>query len=180
MSISIISACKFNNPRDNYITKKVFISLRKKRGQFTAYAMILFIYCLLVCLSSTCACPTNRKIKSQDELDRYIEDAIRSGNNDTRCIQWTLIGSAYQLDLIKLLKIQLQQNDSLIIQGHNGSVVDIDCVGRPSNLEEHLEAIQPLSHASLFVLDSLNFMGCPVPILVEEVSKVMISNCVFQ
>ena len=141
--------------------------------------MRLFVYCLLVCLSSNCACPTNRKINSQDELDRYIEDAIRSGNNDTRCIQWTLIGSAYQLDLIKLLKIQLQQNDSLIIQGHNGRVA-IDCVGGPLNLEEDLEAIQPLSHASLFVLDSLNFMGCPVPILVEEVSKVVISNCVFQ
>ena len=144
--------------------------------------MRAFFYCILMYLSSTCACPTTNEVKSQAELDRYIDDAIRNENNDTRCIQWTLIRSAYQLDLIKLLKIQLRQNDSLIIQGHNGAVVDIYCVGGPSNLEslEQLEAIQPLSHASLFVLDSLNFMGCPVPILVEEVSKVMISNCVFQ
>ena len=124
------------------------------------------------------ACP--KDVKSQAELDRYIEDVISFRSDDTRCTQWTLIGSVYQLDLIKLLTIELQQNDSLIIQGHNGTMVDIDCVGGPSNLEKILEAVQPLSHASLVVLDSLNFMGCPVPILLEEVSKVMISNCIFQ
>ena len=123
-------------------------------------------------------CP--KDVKSQAELDRYIEDVISFRSDDTRCTQWTLIGSVYQLDLIKLLTIELQQNDSLIIQGHNGTMVDIDCVGGPSNLEEILEAVQPLSHASLVVLDSLNFMGCPVPILLEEVSRVMISNCIFQ
>ena len=142
--------------------------------------------CILLCLSNNvdCVCPKDVLIKNQTELDRYTKDVIQSptrANNDTRCIQWSLTGSAYQLDLIKLMKINLQQNDSLIIQGHNGTMVDIDCVGRPSYLEEFgLEAIRPLSHASLIVLDSLNIMGCPVPILIEEVSKVMINNCVFQ
>ena len=148
--------------------------------------LLVILYCLLMYSIGTsvdCACPRN--VKSQAELDRYIDGVIsfRSDphNNDTRCIQWTLTGSAYQLDLIKLMKISLQQNDSLIIQGHNGTMVDIDCVGGPSNLDEEIvEAIRPLSHASLIVLDSLNIMGCPVPILVEEVSKVMINNCVFQ
>ena len=120
------------------------------------YAMRIFLY-LLMCLSSTsvdCACPN--EVKNQTELNNSIDDVItfrNSGRNGTRCTQWILTGSAYQLDLIKLLTIKLQQNDSLIIQGHNGTMVDIDCVGGPSNLEETLKAIQPLSHASLFVLD---------------------------
>ena len=149
--------------------------------QISAMKISFVVYHLLVCLWSVsvdCSCP--KELRSQAELDHYIDGAILNENNATRCTQWTLIGSVYQLNLIKLLNISLQQNDSLIIQGHNGSVVDIDCVGRSSNLREQMDTIQPLSHASLFVLDSLNFMGCPVPILVEEVSKVTISNCVFQ
>ena len=147
---------------------------------------LVILSCILLYLSRSadCVCPKDVLIKSQAELDRYMDDAIlfrrRVNHTDERCTQWTLTGGAYRLDLIKLLTIELQQNDSLIIQGHNGTMVDIDCVGGPSNLEEILEAIQPLSHASLVVLDSLNFVGCPVPILVEEVSKVIIKNCVFQ
>ena len=59
-------------------------------------------------------------------------------------------------------------------------MVDIDCVGGPTNLEELFEAVQPLSRASLLILDSLIFLECPVPLLIEEVSKVVISNCIFQ
>ena len=167
----------------NDIIIAISVCTRSEVTVLKFYAMRIFLY-LLMCLSSTrvdCACPN--EVKNQAELDNSIDDVTafrNSGRNGTRCTQWILTESAYQLDLIKLLKIKLQQNDSLIIQGHNGTMVDIDCVGGPSNLEETLKAIQPLSHASLFVLDSLNFVGCPVPILVEEVSKVMIKNCVFQ
>ena len=148
---------------------------------------VVILSCVLVLyFSSTSvnsACPEDVLIKSQAELDRYIEGVIsfiRQDDNDTRCIQWTLTGSTYQLDLVKVMEIDLQQNDSLIIQGHDGTMVDIDCVGGPANLEELFKAVRPLSHASLIVLDSLNFIRCPVSILIEEVSTVMINNCVFQ
>ena len=137
--------------------------------------VLIIVSCLSICLGVDCVC-LNKEVTSQVDLDRYIDEA-RSGD-DTRCIHWTLIGSTYQLDLIKLLSINLQQNNSLMIKGHNGTVVDIHCVGGASDMD--LEAIQPLSHVSSIVLDSLNFMGCPVPILVEEVPKVIISNCIFQ
>ena len=130
-----------------------------------------------------CASPENDVlIRNQTELDRYLDDEIsyRRENNATRCIKWTLTGRSYQLDIVELMKINLQQSDSLIIQGHNGNMVDIDCVGGPANLEELFEAVQPLSRASLLILDSLIFLECPVPLLIEEVSKVMISNCIFQ
>ena len=130
-----------------------------------------------------CDCPENDvRIRNQTELDRYLDDEIsyRRKNNTTRCIQWILTGSTYQLDMVELMKINLQQNDSLIIQGHNGNMVDINCVGGPANMEELFEAVQPLSRASLLILDSLIFLECPVPLLIEEVSKVMISNCIFQ
>ena len=122
------------------------------------------------------------RIRNQTELDRYLDDEIsyRREDNATRCIQWILTGSTYQLDTVELMKINLQQSDSLIIQGHNGNMVDIDCVGGPANLEELFEAVQPLSRASLLILDSLIFLECPVPLLIEEVSKVVISDCVFQ
>ena len=123
-----------------------------------------------------CIC-LNKEVTSQVELDRYIDEAARGGDN-TRCIQWILVGSTYQLDLIKLLSISLQQNDSLMIQGYNGTLVDIHCIGGTSDMD--LETVQPLSRFSSIVLDSLNFTDCPVPILVEEVSKVIISNCNFQ
>ena len=130
-----------------------------------------------------CGCPENNLIRNQTEFERYVNDEIlfnRELNNDTRCIQWTLTGSSYQLDIVELMKINLQQSDSLIIQGHNGNMVNIDCLGGPANLEELFEAVQPLSCASLLVLDSLKIVGCPVPILIEEVSKVIITNCAFE
>ena len=130
-----------------------------------------------------CDCPENDvRIRNQTELDRYLDNEIsyRRESNTTRCIQWILTGRSYQLDMVELMKINLQQSDSLIIQGHNGNMVDIDCVGGPANLEELFEAVQPLSRASLLILDSLTFVECPVPLLIEEVSKVLISNCIFQ
>ena len=132
-----------------------------------------------------CAYPENDvRIRNQTELDRYLDNEIsyRRESNTTRCIQWILTGRSYQLDMVELMKINLQQSDSLIIQGHNGNMVDIDCVGGPANMEELFEAVQShaLSRASLLVLDSLTFVRCPVPILIEEVSKVIISNCVFR
>ena len=129
-----------------------------------------------------CGCPDNVLIRSQAEFERYVNDEISFSreNNDTRCIQWTLTGSTYQLDIVELMKINLQQSDSLIIQGHNGNMVNIDCVEGPANLEELFEAVQSLSRASLLVLDSLKIVRCPVPILIEEVSKVIITNCAFE
>ena len=153
----------------------------------TALVILSLSGVLLFELSSSrvdgCACPENDVlIRNQTELDRYLDDEIsyRGENNATRCIKWTHTGRSYQLDIVELMKINLQQSDSLIIQGHNGNMVDIDCVGGPTNLEELFEAVQPLSRASLLILDSLIFLECPVPLLIEEVSKVMISNCIFQ
>ena len=152
-------------------------------------AFVILSSILLLFLNSSivdCTCSGNVLIRNQTELDweldRYLDDEISYGreSNATRCIQWTLTGRSYQLDIVELMKINLQQSDSLIIQGHNGNMVDIDCVGGPTNLEELFEAVQPLSRASLLVLDSLTFVRCPVPILIEEVSKVIISNCVFR
>ena len=154
-------------------------------------AFVILSSVLLLFLSSNrvdCACPGNVLIRNQteldSELDRYLDDEIsyRRKSNATRCIQWILTGRSYQLDIVELMKINLQQSDSLIIQDHNGNMVDIDCVGGPANMEELFEAVQShaLSRASLLVLDSLTFVRCPVPILIEEVSKVIISNCVFR
>ena len=154
-------------------------------------AFVILSSVLLLFFSSNrvdCACPGNVLIRNQteldSELDRYLDDEISYGreSNATRCIKWTLTGKSYQLDIVELMKISLQQSDSLIIQGHNGNMVDIDCVGGPANMEELFEAVQlhALSRASLLVLDSLTFVRCPVPILIEEVSKVIISNCEFR
>lgn len=148
----------------------------------TMKTLVVLLCVLLLYFRVDCGCPHNVLIRNQTELDRYIADEVSFSreNNDTRCIQWSLTGSTYQLDIVELMKINLQHSDSLIIQAHNGNMVDIDCVGGPAKLEELFEAVQPLSRASLLVLDSLNIVRCLMPILIEEVSKVIISNCVFQ
>ena len=56
-----------------------------------------------------CACPENDvRVRNQTELDRYLDDEIsyRRKNNATRCIQWTLTGRSYQLDMVELMKIK--------------------------------------------------------------------------
>lgn len=164
------------------------MGLTEPNSRQLIYAMKRFV--LLMCVLSLCGtnaeydirCPSDILVRNQTELDRYIEEAIsfRRGYTDTRCILWILTGNAYQLDIVKLMNIDLQQSDSLILESaaHNaGTMVTINCVGRP--LVELFETIQPLSNASLVVFANLKFVRCPIPILIEEVSKVIITNCVF-
>ena len=150
-----------------YYLGRWYLSIACQTNAMTTL-VILSLYIsgvLLFELSSSrvdgCACPENDvRVRNQTELDRYLDDEIsyRRENNATKCIQWTLTGSSYQLDIVDLMKINLQQSDSLIIQGHNGNMVNINCVGGPANLEELFETVQPLSRASLLLLDSLIFL----------------------
>ena len=75
-------------------------------------------------------------------------------------------------------------NGSLIMESKGGPA-EINCITSLSgytiyDLEKLREALQPLSGASLVLLDGLVFNGCPVPILIEEALNVVIQNCVFQ
>ena len=63
----------------------------------------------------------------------------------------------------------------------SGSLLaEINCKTGFSDLEMLSKTVQPLSRASLVLLDGLVFIGCPVPILIEEASNVIVQNCVFQ
>ena len=59
-------------------------------------------------------------------------------------------------------------------------MAESNCTASQSDLEELREVVQPISRASLVLMDGLVFTGCPVPIMIEEASSVVIQNCVFQ
>ena len=120
-------------------------------------------------------------ITKQSELDQFVE-SIRTNHNDSSCIELSLTGNnSYTLDIVDFMNVTsffIANNGSLIMQGRGGKV-DINCVSSKSDLNELLRILQPISNAWLVILDGLVFISCPVPVLIEEVSTVMVQNCVF-
>jgi len=122
----------------------------------------------------------NVSVVSQLELNQFIENVATHGEkrNTTNCLYLSLAGgNNYELDIVELMKISI--NGSLIMESKGGPA-EINCMSRLSDLEKLRQTLQPLSHALLVLLDGLIFNGCPVPILIEEASNVIIQNCVFQ
>ena len=123
----------------------------------------------------------NVTASTQLELTQFIENVTTYTDlkNITNCLYLSLAGgSNYELDIIKLIKISI--NGSLLLESKDGSANIACTAGGSFDLEAIRQTLQPLSRASLVLLDGLIFTGCPVPILIEEASNVVIQNCVFQ
>ena len=126
----------------------------------------------------------NTTIVDQLHLTQYIENVTMYSNhwNTTNCLCLSLGGGTnYELDIVKLMKIS--GSGSLVLESKDGSA-EINCTVDQQlymyDPEELYQTVQPLSRASLVLLDGLTFTGCPVPILIEEAANVVIQNCVFQ
>ena len=122
----------------------------------------------------------NVTVATQLELSQFVENVTNYTNrcNATNCLFLSLtVGGSYELDIINVMEVSV--NGSLVIESKDG-LSEIICITASSDLEELRQTLQPLSRASLVLLDGLIFTGCPVPILIEEASKVVIQNCVFQ
>ena len=120
----------------------------------------------------------NVSIVSQLDLNQFMENISAHGDQQkavtTNCLYMSLAAGDYELDIITLMKLSI--NGSLVIKSEGGSV-GINCT---ADSLISMEDLQPLSRAPLVLLDGLIFTGCPVPILIEEASNVVIQNCVFQ
>ena len=81
---------------------------------------------------------------------------------------------------MNMMKLMFMATNGSLIMRSSGGTAEINCSTGISDLEELSKTIKPLSRASLVLLDGLVFTGCPVPILIEETSNVVIKNCVFQ
>ena len=126
----------------------------------------------------------NTTIIDQLQLNQFIENVTTYTNqwNTTNCLYLSLGGGTnYELDIVKLMKISV--SGSLVMESKDGST-EINCTVDQKlytyGAEQLYQTVQPLSRASLVLLDGLIFTGCPVPILIEEASNVFIQNCVFQ
>ena len=122
----------------------------------------------------------NISINEQEELNDFVDNVTSIAGDENRCIQLLLTGELYKLEIIKLMRIKLGTGGGLVIIGVAKSLVTIDCANF-SNLEElkKEKELKPLANVLLVVLDGLLFRGCPVPIVLEEVSTVIVQNCVF-
>ena len=78
-----------------------------------------------------------------------------------------------------MMKIKLGTGGGLVVVGTVTPLVKINCIARVSELKELSNLTTPLSNVSLVVLNGLMFTGCPVPVLLENVSTVIIKNCKF-
>jgi len=159
----------------------------------TDFTAIAFVYTIISLISTNAVIVQNYNCSSlshsqntiitepiitdQRELDEFIQDSIVSNSrNATRCVHLSLVGDSFKLDLLQLMRINLGTNGSLMITGNS---VIISCTTNVTDLEELRDILQPISRALLVLLDGLVFTRCPVPIVIEEMSTVIIQNCVF-
>ena len=127
----------------------------------------------------------NVSVSSQLELNQFIENVTTNSEKKKSTINYLHLslagGKKYLLDIVNLMKISVK--GSLIMKGEGG-LAEISCTtdrnDSRSDFKKLRQITKPLSCASLVLLDGLIFTGCPVPILIEEASNVVIQNCVFQ
>jgi len=129
----------------------------------------------------------NRQVLNQSQLDRFIDNLISQRQEDQgrpRCIQLSLAGGTYQLNMTKFIHgVDLKENDGLIVRGEGGAV-NIQCLITDSaNMSQNISGFlqsRRLLNASMVVFDGLTFTRCLLPVYVEQVNFVMIQNCVFR
>ena len=118
------------------------------------------------------------QVDNQAELDDFMNNTTSfTTETASRCIRLSLKNGTYQLDVVKMMQLKLGTEGGLVIAGVNGTA-NINCTANTSNLEE-LRNIS-ISNVSLVSFDGLIFNSCPVPIVIEEVSVVVVQNCVFR
>ena len=120
-------------------------------------------------------------INGQRELDDFVNNVTSTNDDKDRCIQLSLTGESYSLDIIKIMRMKLGTSGGLVIVGAASNPrVTINCV--VVNVSDYKELINNstlVANVSLVVLDGLLFTECPVPVVLEEVSTVIVQNCVF-
>ena len=117
---------------------------------------------------------------NQAELDDFMTNATSfTDETANRCIRVSLTGSKYTLDVVKMMQLKLGTSGSLIVVGVVGHV-EIDCTASTTNLNKLIKSFKPISNISLVAFSGLVFNSCPVPIIIEEVSVVVVNSCVFQ
>jgi len=147
----------------------------------------IFLFCSRFCWSSITGTSTtenatenlllrNVVARDQQELDQLLSNLSSQSSNTPVYVEILFAGDIFRLDVVELMRVHFT---SLTMIGSGGQVY-IDCVGGQSDLEVLRSNLQPLSIVSLFSIDGLVFTKCPVPLLIEEASTVVIQNCVFR
>ena len=155
-----------------------FVAMKAPSIFYLLGISLVALSCLINNVNSYCE---NVLLTTQSELYQFVETA-RLDHNDSKCIYLSLVGNiSYTLDIVDFMNVtssSIANSGSLVVQGIGGKV-EIDCVSSRSDWDELLQILRPISNALLVVLDELVFINCPVPVLIEEVSTVVIKNCVF-
>ena len=147
---------------------------------------VYFIVVILLCTTTeapvqlqyweNCLNSSNVTITDQRQLNK-LQDEILNSSNPTKCIQLLLAGNSFELDLLLFTRIN---SGSLAIIGINSVNIHCNTTTNVTYLENRLKNLQPLSRAVLLLFDGLVFTKCPIPIIIEKVSNVIIQNCVFR
>ena len=119
-------------------------------------------------------------ITNQSQLNQFLNSSRASsikGNGQDVNISLDGDSKSYVLDIVTLMRMNISDRN-LIMKGEGG-LAKINCT-TDHDPEKLQEIVQPILHASLVLIDGLEFTSCPVPIMIEKATKVMIQNCVFQ
>ena len=98
----------------------------------------------------------NVSVATQLQLDQFMQNMTTYNNRrNTSCLHLSLVGdnSGYAL-IVKLMNISLTNGGSLILESKGGPA-EIYCTASQSDVKELIKVVQPISLASLVLMDGL-------------------------
>lgn len=126
-------------------------------------------------------------INNQSDLDQNLEGlrctangtAPVGGSRPSRNITIKMNANDYILDIVEFVNaVNLTDGDVFTLRG-TGGTINISCSSY-SNTSYDLLRMASFKRALEIVYDGITFTSCPAPLRIEDVTSVIIENCVFQ
>ena len=126
-----------------------------------------------------------RVINNQSDLEQLWTNPMIAAppEGPSRNITIQMAANIYILDIPKFVRaLNLADGDILTIAGPIGGITDISCVDYNTSSNDDLDILRNASfaNAAKIVCNGITFTRCQAPLRIENVSTVIVENCVFQ
>ena len=125
-----------------------------------------------------------RVISNQSDLEKlWTNPMIAPPEGPSRNITIQMAANDYILDIPKFVRaLNLADGDILTIAGPIGGIINISCLDYNTSSNDDLDILRNASfaNAARIVCNGITFTRCQAPLRIENVSTVIVENCVFQ
>ena len=149
------------------------------------FLMVVFCTLNVIVPQSTDDDTFVRVINNQSDLEQLWTNPMIAAppEGPSRNITIQMAANNYILDIPKFVRaLNLADGDILTIAGLIGGITNISCLDYNTSSNDDLDILRNASftNAARIVCNGITFTRCQAPLRIENVSTVIVENCVFQ